>query len=507
MNRAVIYCRVSTKDQVENFSLATQEKACRDYCARNDFGVDKIFVEEGESAKTANRTEFQKMLGYCREHKGRVKWLVVYRLDRFSRRQEDHHALRGLLAGFGVTLRSVSDPIDETSTGKLMEGILAAFNQFDNDVKSERTVAGMKAALGKGRWTFKAPLGYLNGDGRNSSPSLIHDPERAPLVKQAFELYATGLHTKQKVHEMINAAGLRTAKGNRVSQQTFWDMLRNPVYAGWLVVKGWGERKRGDFEPLVSQELFDRVQAVLSGKRVSIMPRLRSHPDFPLRHFVKCGCCGSPLTGSYAKGWSKRYPYYWCQNKNCQGKVRVSKMELERGFVEFLEQMQPQPKYVKLFSEIVLDVWKERQAQNITLTASLKHYIEELNHKKESLEETFIYEKAIDRETYQRQLDKLNQQITLAEMEERDAKLESYDVEAVLNFAEHVILNAARLWTELASEAKQRLQKVLFPQGVTFAEGNYKTAETCLFFKLLQESEGEKTGLVPPPGIELGSAV
>ena len=87
-------------------------------------------------------------------------------------------------------------------------------------------------------------------------------------------------------------------------------------------------------------------------------------------------------------------------------------------------------------------------------------------------------------------------------MQEREAKLESYDVEAVLNFAEHVLLNAARLWIELDGEAKQRLQKVLFPQGVTFANGNYKTVETCLFFRLLQQSDGEKTGLATLTGIE-----
>jgi DNA invertase Pin-like site-specific DNA recombinase len=235
MNSAVIYVRVSTADQVRNFSLASQEKACRDYCERNGFDVDKVFVEEGESAKTTNRPQFQKMLAYCREHKGRVKWLVVYRLDRFSRRQEDHHALRGLLAGFGVTLRSVSDPIDETSTGRLMEGILAAFAQFDNDVRAERTVAGMKAAIQAGKWTFKAPLGYLSGDGK--SGSLIHDRERGPLVKQAFELHATGLHTTQKVLEIVTAAGLRTASGKPVAKQTFNTLLRKPVYAGWLQVR------------------------------------------------------------------------------------------------------------------------------------------------------------------------------------------------------------------------------------------------------------------------------
>ena len=107
-------------------------------------------------------------------------------------------------------------------------------------------------------------------------------------------------------------------------------------------------------------------------------------------------------------------------------------------------------------------------------------------------------------ERFQRRLDKLNEQIVLAEMQERDAKLESYDVEAVLNFAEHVILNAARLWIEFSSDQKQRLQKVLFPQGVTFADGIYKTPETCLIFKLLQESEVEKTSLATLPGLEPG---
>ena len=89
-------------------------------------------------------------------------------------------------------------------------------------------------------------------------------------------------------------------------------------------------------------------------------------------------------------------------------------------------------------------------------------------------------------------------------MQERDAKLEGYDVEAVLNFAENVILNAARLWTELASDQKQQLQKVLFPQGVTFSDGIYKTTEICLIFNLLQEFKGEKTSLATLPGIEPG---
>ena len=112
-NHAVIYVRVSTKDQVENFSLATQEKACRDYCAKHGFKADKIFVEEGESAKTVNRLQFQKALTYCRENKGRIKWLVVYAVSRFARSSHDHLQTRALLGGFGVNLRSVTEHFDD----------------------------------------------------------------------------------------------------------------------------------------------------------------------------------------------------------------------------------------------------------------------------------------------------------------------------------------------------------------------------------------------------------
>jgi site-specific DNA recombinase len=188
----------------------------------------------------------------------------------------------------------VNEAVDESSSGKFMESIMAAVAQLDNDVRAERTVAGMRAAIQAGKWTFKLPLGYLKGDRKPGSPNLIKDPERGPLVRQGFEMYATGLHTKRKVLETLTAAGLRTVKGQKVSQQTFEQMLRKPVYAGWLVVEGWGERRRGDFEPLVSQEIFDRVQALLSGKRVNVATRLRSNPDFPLRHFVSVGVVAEP---------------------------------------------------------------------------------------------------------------------------------------------------------------------------------------------------------------------
>ena len=153
--RAVIYCRVSTKEQTQNLSLPTQLKGCRDYCRREGYAVAREFVEKGESAKSADRTELKALLAYCRENKGHVHALVVYNVTRFARDRYDHVVLRALLHKLGVTLRSVTEPIDDSSTGKLMEGVLAAFAQFDNDQKAERTEAGMRAALHLGRWTLR----------------------------------------------------------------------------------------------------------------------------------------------------------------------------------------------------------------------------------------------------------------------------------------------------------------------------------------------------------------
>ena len=93
-----------------------------------------------------------------------------------------------------------------------MEGVLAAFAQFDNDVRSDRTRAGMKAALELGRWVFLAPIGYLNAP-RAMRKSLMYDPERAPLVRRAFEEYATGRFTKKQLLKQARAWGLADRRG------------------------------------------------------------------------------------------------------------------------------------------------------------------------------------------------------------------------------------------------------------------------------------------------------
>lgn len=122
-SRAVVYCRVSSHEQLKGLSLETQSKACIDYCRSQGMEVAEVFVERAESASTTDRTQLQRMLTYCRTHRGRIHFLVVYMLDRFARNQYDHHALKAYLQKLGITLRAVAQPIDDSATGKLMDGV------------------------------------------------------------------------------------------------------------------------------------------------------------------------------------------------------------------------------------------------------------------------------------------------------------------------------------------------------------------------------------------------
>ena len=103
---AVIYVRVSTKEQTENLSLPTQLRACKEYCRRQGYEVLERFHEEGESAKSTDRSQLQNLLKYCRLNKGRVHFVVVFNLTRFARDKYDHFALRSLLQSLGISLRS-----------------------------------------------------------------------------------------------------------------------------------------------------------------------------------------------------------------------------------------------------------------------------------------------------------------------------------------------------------------------------------------------------------------
>lgn len=497
---AVIYVRVSTKEQTENLSLPTQLRACEEYCRRHGYEILERFHEEGESAKTTDRTQLQALLKYCRTRKGKVHFVVVYNLTRFAREKYDHFALRAHLQSLGISLRSATEPIDDTSTGKLMEGVLAAFAQFDNDVRSDRTRAGMRAALELGRWTFPAPLGYLNAP-KWSKTSLIHDPERGPLVRRAFEDLATGNYTKQEVIARATQAGLRSRKGLRLSPQSFGQMMRNPIYVGRVESPDYGVSTEGDFEPLVDEATFYRAQAVLDGRIIVAGPRQRNHPDFPLRGFVRCDKCGRPLTGSWSKGRNGYYAYYHCQ-RQCRA-VNVSKAELEVAFADELALLQPTAGYMRLVKDRILHVWEQRRTEAKDRTAEQEKRVKAIQQKLDRLDEAFLFAQSIDATSYERQRDRLREELTLAQIDHHTDAVDLLDVQGILAFAERVLPSASDLWVQASLDYKQRLQQLFFPEGIAYDGIRFnRTAVTAPLFNYLAPDQGAEEILVSREGIE-----
>ena len=376
-----------------------------------------------------------------------------------------------------------------------MEGVLAAFAQFDNDVRSDRTRAGMKAALELGRWVFLAPIGYLNA-ARSMGKSLIHDPERARLVRRAFENYATGQYTKEQLLKRARAWGLTNRRGKPLTSQAIGMLLRNQLYAGIVDVPEYGVRgKRGDFEPLISEELFYQVQAVLSGRVPSTVPRQRSHPDFPLRGFLRCQSCGRGLTGSWSKGRSEYYAYYHCR-PGCRA-VNVTKATLEGLFADELALLQPTPGYMRLLKESVLRIWKARKAAVREELDRAERAAKAIQEKLDRLDEAFLFERSIDIDTYDRHAEKLREELTLARIDRHSGQLEELDVEGILAFAERILPRASDLRVQASLDQRQRFQQLFFPDGIAF-DGNrfVGTGATAPAFSYLRTIEDRNEGLV-----------
>lgn len=276
---AVLYVRVSTDEQASGpLNLVNQEKRCREYCKQQGWPVIEVFVDPGESARSVERPEFQRMLAYCRTHWRKVRYVVVQDLSRFARNNRDQAQTISELGRIGVLLRSTYESnIDETAAGKLAANIFGTFNQYFSDALSEKMRDRTRQSVSAGRFPWRAPIGYQNIGGKDG-PNIQPDEKRAPLIRRAFELVAAGQHKQSEVLQIVTDEGLTTAGGRPLPKQTFQAVLRNPLYAGFVTLPSDPnfEPVKGLHEPIVSQEMFDRGRRFLTAEGRALFLRKRS---------------------------------------------------------------------------------------------------------------------------------------------------------------------------------------------------------------------------------------
>lgn len=499
---AFIYCRVSTGRQVDGSSLDTQRQRCIEYCEREGWRVVRVFVEEGASAKSTDRPVFQEMLKECRKHKGTIGYIVVYSMSRFARNASDHFNVRAQLHKLNIALRSATEAINDSAYGEFFETLAAGQAQLDNRIRSDLTYEAMVACVSSGRWMWRPMIGYLKGS--KGGPSLVQDPERASFIRTCFELVLGGEMSKAQVLAEVTALGLRKRNGRPLTPQDFSKLIENPIYSGRIVIAGWNKNVKGDFEAIVDEATFHRVQAILKGEHPTTRRHVLNNPDFPLRRFVTCTWCDSPYTGSRSKGRRRSYGYYRCRTPKRPEKREhpgsVPKLLLEAKFVETLQRLAPTGQVGALFRAIVRDVWNRRRTEEAAQRRKLTARLAELTDAQRSATKA-VTNGTIDKSAYDDLMGELRTASELAKLELQRVTSDDLELERILDLAERLLNDPAKLWTEMDPERRARLQRFIYPDGITFDGETFGTAPTCGIFGLVGSARAE-TG--PPTPVETG---
>ena len=313
---AVIYNRISSKEQEQNQSLELQLDTCARYAERYDLTIVETFGGTFESAKTdKERREFNKMLTFIRRNKKLdIKYVIVYNTKRFSRTGSTT-ILEELEAMNIFVLSATSNYNPKTPAGKFCQRMESATAAFENQEKAESTKElGLKRLL-EGRWIAKAPRGYKQITTK-AKQTIVFD-EEAKHIKKAFHWKADEKLTNEEIRQKLEKLGFQTTK------QKLSEMLKNPFYCS-LMVHNFLEGRvvKGKHPPIISEETFLKANEILNQNYTGGYEQKLEKRWAPLLGSLKCPCCHHNVSASMSTKMKKKYNrevyYYVCSRKGCK---------------------------------------------------------------------------------------------------------------------------------------------------------------------------------------------
>ncbi|MXP48225.1 recombinase family protein [Altererythrobacter luteolus] len=383
MKRCYAYIRVSTVKQGDGVSLEAQKEAIELFACQNDIAISEWFEEKITAAKKG-RPVFNRMIAQLRKRK--ADGLVIYKIDRSARNLADWARI-GELADLGIDIHFATESLDFRSRGGRLAADVQAVVAADY-VRNlrEECIKGINGRLKQGLYPFKAPIGYLdNGGGKPKTP----DPERAPLIRRAFERYATGQYSQRAVLADVTARGLRKGDGSLFRPQNLELILGNPFYCGMIRIKKTGSTYRGCHEPLIPVSIFERVQDVKAGKALKKVTR----HNHTYRLLFRCKLCAGPMVPERQKG----HAYYRCHSKDCRTKS-VREEAIEAAVTECLQAAQLSEDEAANIKK-KFDDWF-RQTAGSDPTPMIQARRQEIAGKLDRLTDALI-DRLIDQETFQ----------------------------------------------------------------------------------------------------------
>lgn len=344
---AALYVRVSTEEQAEHgFSIDVQKERLIAFSKSQGWDDYKLYIDDGYTGTKIERPALKKMIRHIEE--GKIHTVVVFKLDRLSRRQKDVlQLLEDVFEKNNVKFRSSTEPFDtSTPFGKAMLGVLAVFAQLDRDMIIERTTSGRRQKVSQGQWYGgRVPFGYK---WNKEAKTLEIVPEDARIIKEIYNLYLQGQSRLSIAEWASSRTNERTIDHNIVR-----DILARPIYVGKL--KNAGKVNKGNHEAIIDQETWDRVQAETLKRKDGATPL----GEYLLTGLLKCGVCGGNIVHvkRITRKKDKEYIYelYACKQQHVRQKDRdnncslgyVRREKVEKFIIDQVKSFELFPKKIK----------------------------------------------------------------------------------------------------------------------------------------------------------------
>ncbi|MBP6730429.1 MAG: recombinase family protein [Chitinophagales bacterium] len=460
---AVSYTRVSSKEQFEtNGSIESQEKIVFRLGEQMKVPVLAKFGGTYESAKSEERKEFQRMLSFIDKSKQNIRFILISDNDRFSRTGPNAIYLAEKLRAKGIQIIAASNPMDtSTSIGSFQQNIQFLFSHFDNQLRREKTIRGMMQKFEKGYYIGSLPIGYER--------QIVNDEKQIVINKTGEAI--------RKAFKWKAEAGLRTSEissrlkkiGFTIPEKRLSEVFHNVFYCGLLsnkMLKG-SIIEGKNWEPIVSKEMFLKANEVLKQYHTP-HDYHKEDENVPLRRFVACTKCGTMWTGYIVK--AKGLYYYKCNKKGC--KCNLSSARMHEEFKKLLQGYEIAPKNIEPLKRQLELTFEQMNRSLFEHKKDIERRKTELKIKIDKAEERFI-EGDIDRDSYQRYKLKMEEQLAEIAKDEQKLSIPLSNQKKFIDFSFEMCQNLSGLWASADLTNKQKLQKVIFPDGLAYDHPNH----------------------------------
>ncbi len=472
MKRAAIMARVSSDEQAAGYSLDSQMEQLKKYCEQRDIEIVYEFLEDA-SAKTFDRPAFQKFLKTAKSNKGFVDYFLFISWDRFSRNTTDAYMMIRTLKGMGIETQATTQPIDfSIPESKFLLAYYLTFPEVDNDRRSIKIKDGIRMAWKSGRWVAGAPRGYLNSRDSFNKPLLIPNPKLAPAISIMFELAATGM-PQYRIRAEIKEMGLVYSR-NGIAVA-----LRNPIYISKLVIPADENNKAvlivdAVHEPLISKELFYRVQDVLNRKinKRSASNNNKLRVELPLRGLLTCSKCNGLMTGSGSRsGSGQRHFYYHCNNcRKERFPATMVNTELDSLLGSFKFKKNPQELFEIVLKRYLNDSGKTSQVEN----KKAQKELETANTRIENLQ-LLLVDNKIEAHDYNKLKAKFTSEVESLKKIISNNRDTSKEILDGIKDSIHLFNNLPKALAAMDPADKHEILRSMFPEKMKFDGKNCRT--------------------------------